>query len=77
MTRHPRTIVQPLNGKLRCEWRECLSGMGIVGNGQCFLGGAWWAFCCPEFINEKDWIKDKSKGGGIEGEDETKYLLEK
>jgi hypothetical protein len=47
---------QPENCKKKCEWMECLAGMGLAGAGRCFLMGGWWMFCCPHFIDEEPYL---------------------
>ncbi len=51
----------PIECQLKCEWLSCLAGMGIAGNGHCFLNGAFWMPCCPNFIDEEDWIRRKGQ----------------
>ena len=50
MDKHIRGYVPiEYEGKMRCQWLWCAAGMGIAGNGRCFLGGHWWMKDCPEY----------------------------
>ena len=47
---------------IMCNHRECLAGMGIAGNGVCFLKGTGRPDC-DKFNNEKEYIAEH--GGKI------------
>jgi hypothetical protein len=36
--------------KLKCEFLDCVFGLGLAGRGYC--PGAWWMQCCPEYMTE-------------------------
>jgi len=38
----------------KCDWLHCLAGMGLAGNGCCFLFGMWWHSACPCFEDEDE-----------------------
>ena len=44
------------NQRIRCNFIDCLAGMGLAGSGRCFLNGAWWMECCGNFIDEEPFL---------------------
>ena len=48
----------PEECKRKCEWFTCAAGMGLAGQGRCFLSGAWWMQCCPEYQDEDDFLAE-------------------
>lgn len=48
----------PEECSLKCQWLYCVAGMGIAGSGSCFLNGAWWMPCCPEFVDEDRFLEE-------------------
>ena len=42
--------------KIKCNYLKCLAGMGIAGNGCCFLGGNAKSNC-KKFIDEEEQFK--------------------
>lgn len=37
-----------------CNISECVGGMGLAGNGHCFLAGEPYNKNCPKFISNED-----------------------
>lgn len=40
---------------VRCNYRDCYTGMGLAGRGVC--GGEWDNPDCPKFKSEEDFLK--------------------
>ena len=49
-------IIVPIGmeGYTKCDWLLCAAGMGIAGNGNCYLNGMWWSNHCPVFQDDED-----------------------
>lgn len=43
--------------KLKCNFCECAAGLGLAGNGHCFLQGEWWNEECEQFISEEEFLQ--------------------
>ncbi len=52
---------RPEECRPKCNFLDCYAGMGLAGNGNCFANGSWWLPSCPEFKDEKEWIKEMEK----------------
>jgi hypothetical protein len=39
---------------VNCNYIDCAAGMGLAGNGCCFLAGEWDNPDCPQYIKEED-----------------------
>jgi len=39
---------------VKCDWLNCMAGMGLAGGLTCFLSGIWWHHACPCFIDEDE-----------------------
>ena len=50
--RRMRRTYWPEESRLKCEWLDCVAGLGLAGSGLCHRGGAWWMQCCPVFRDE-------------------------
>jgi len=77
--------------RLKCQWLDCVYGLGLVGRGWC--PGMWWYRSCPVFETEirgmpkkyreifiVDNIKNIGKNWfvanfGTETDDDTEYIL--
>ena len=46
---------------IKCKYIGCLAGMGVAGNGICFLKGNPLDKDCAKFINEEEAIKEMNK----------------
>ena len=55
------TTYSPLDSKRKCGWITCFAGMGLAGTGYCFAGGMWWAFSCPEYQDETEYLEEWRK----------------
>ncbi len=44
---------------VKCKWIDCYAGMGLAGNGRCFVKGNFKDPDCPVYKNEDKWIKEK------------------
>ncbi|MBW1666869.1 MAG: hypothetical protein JRJ66_02220 [Deltaproteobacteria bacterium] len=53
-----------IENKIKCDFVECYAGMGLAGSGHCFLDGAWWMQCCPEFR----WDVELTEDAEVKGE---------
>jgi hypothetical protein len=42
----------------QCNFMKCFAGMGVAGNGQCFLGGDPQDPNCPKFKDEKEALEE-------------------
>ncbi len=47
--------------EIKCNLVPCAGGMGLAGNGQCFLGGNPYIEKCPNFISYEDFEKEGCK----------------
>lgn len=43
--------------KILCNYIKCAAGMGLAGNGNCFLRGEWDNSNCPKFQDEEEFQK--------------------
>ena len=57
--KHKNTFIDLEKEELKCNFLECLAGLGIAGNGVCFLGGTPDRKQCKQFIDEKKWLKKR------------------
>jgi len=53
------SVYQPISCRIKCEFLDCVAGMGLAGSGTCFNGGAWWMQCCPEYKNENEFLNER------------------
>ena len=45
----------PIEGNIRCNFLDCIAGIGLGGRGVCSLRGAWWMRDCPNFTGLDEW----------------------
>lgn len=41
-----------------CNFLKCYAGMGVAGDGRCFLGGNKYNKNCKKFVDEKEALED-------------------
>jgi len=51
----------PANQRAKCDFIHCMAGMGLAGNGCCFLNGEWWKENCPQFKREE--LEERRQNG--------------
>ena len=56
MTNIKKTFFDLDTVKIDCDYLNCLAGMGLSGNGCCFLGGNAEDKNCIKFENEDEWL---------------------
>ena len=52
----------PVDGQAKCDFVHCMAGMGLAGNGHCFLNGEWWNPKCPQFKRD---VEEKEEKNGL------------
>ena len=52
---NPRDTFVPIERELdiKCNYLDCMAGMGLAGNGHCYLAGDPYIKNCPKFQDEK------------------------
>ena len=48
----------PVDEHPKCNFRECVAGLGLAGTGRCFLRGEWDNLNCPKFEDEKEFLDE-------------------
>ncbi len=51
----------PVDKEMKNHCFHCASGMGVAGNGVCFLNGDPEADTCEQFISEDEFLKNMKK----------------
>ena len=47
--------------RIICNFLKCAGGMGLTGNGHCFLAGNPYDRNCKEFISDEDFEREQLK----------------
>jgi hypothetical protein len=58
----PGTIFE-IGEAINCDYINCAAGMGMAGNGRCFLSGDG-AINCKEFITDESFRKEHEEATG-------------
>ena len=58
---------------IKCNYVDCAAGMGLAGNGRCFLCGEWDNADCPKFKSNEDFIAEHEAAIQQGENDETDY----
>lgn len=47
----------PFDMRPKCPFLHCFAGVGLAGQGRCYLFGMWWHPACPCFEDEVETLE--------------------
>jgi len=51
-----------IDNNIRCDFFDCIAGLGLAGSGFCWLWGIPWHHSCPRFESNEEWEKEGGNG---------------